>query len=56
MRAHVKALTRKVRQRMWVLRHLRSAGFEDKDLVEVYTATIRPVIEFASVVYHPTRC
>ena len=50
--AHVEETTRKVRRRLWVLRHLKSYGFNEHELVKVNCSVIRPCIEYCSVVYH----
>ena len=41
--AHLMALRRRFRSRYWVLRHLRSAGFTNEELVRVYKVVVRPV-------------
>ena len=51
-RHHIECLNKKLRQRIWALRHLRKAGFSQADLVKVYTAMIRPVSEYCCQVYH----
>ena len=43
----------KVRSRTWALRDLRKAGLSRDDLLRVYKSTIRPVVEYSSVIYHP---
>ena len=50
---HVKVLRRRFGQRLWILRHLRTAGFNDEELVKVYRTVIRPVADYMAVVYHP---
>ena len=50
--AQVDNIVEKVRRRFWVLRHLRSFGLNESELVNVYKSTVRSVIEFTSVVYH----
>ena len=45
-------LKKKLRQRIWGLRHLHKAGFCQTDLVKVYSAMIRPVAEYYCQVYH----
>ena len=50
---HIQVLRRRFRQRIWILRHLRTAGFNDEELVEVYRTVIRPVADYMAVVYHP---
>jgi hypothetical protein len=52
MAAQVDEITKKVRRRLWVLRHLKSYGFNERELVKVYCSVIRPCIEYCSVVYH----
>ena len=49
---HVKAITKNIRQRYWVLWNLRAFGFDQDELVRVYTSTIRPLADYCSVVYH----
>ena len=49
----VEALCRRFRSRTWALRDLRKSGFTEQDLVLVYKTTMRPVIEYSSVIYHP---
>ena len=45
-------LVRKTRKRTWCLRHLKKAGFNSEELVKVYCAMIRPLLEYCSVVFH----
>ena len=52
MAAHVEVVRKKMRGRLWVLRHLRVFGFTEAELVEVYKAVIRPVVDYCCVVYH----
>ena len=51
--AHIRVLLRRMRMRLWVLRHLREAGFSQEELVKTYKVIIRPVHDYMSVVYHP---
>ena len=51
--AHVVALLKRLRSRLWILRHLREAGFNQTELVRVYTTIIRPVHDYMCVVFHP---
>jgi arginine/ornithine N-succinyltransferase beta subunit len=51
--AQVNNIIRKTRRRYWVLRHLRKFGLSDEELLKVYKSSVRSVIEFTSVVYHP---
>ena len=50
--AHIEAVRKKFRQRFWVLIHLRTFGFTEKELVKVYTTILRPVAEYCAPVYH----
>ena len=49
----VDVLCKRFRSRTWALRILRKADFTHQELVAVYKSTIRPVIEYSSVIYHP---
>ena len=49
--AHIATIKRGVARRTWTIRHLRKAGVPERDLVQIYMAFIRSVIEFASNVY-----
>ena len=49
---HVKEIQRKFRARFWALIHLRRSGFKGKELFELYSIFVRPVIEFCCTVYH----
>ena len=51
--AHVAPLCKKIRQKYWVLYHLRKAGFSDEELAQVYRTCILPVADYCAVVYHP---
>ena len=50
--AHVQGLAKRLRARIWALRDLRRAKLSQKDLVKFFNATIRPVAEYMSVVFH----
>ena len=50
--AQVEAVRRGVRSRLWTLRNLKNSGFTEEELVRVYTTMIRPVADYAAVVYH----
>ena len=41
-----------MRQKYWVLYHLRRAGFSEKELAKVYRTCLLPVLDYCSVVYH----
>ena len=51
--AHVTALKQKYRRRAWIMRHLKRAGINVNDLVKLYKVLLRPVLDYASPVYHP---
>ena len=51
--AHVQALLKRLRIRLWIIRHLREAGFNKEELVRVYKIVVRPVHDYLCVVYHP---
>ena len=50
--AHIEALGRRMRERVWILRHLGKAGFTQEELATVYKSVIRPTVDYCSVVYH----
>ena len=52
MHAHVESIRRKIRARFWVLRHLKTFGLTENQLVEVYKSCIRPIADYCAVVYH----
>ena len=49
----VEQLCKRFRSRTWALRDLRKASLSQDDLLTVYKATIRPIIEYVLVIYHP---
>jgi Domain of unknown function (DUF1891) len=49
---HIDALTKRANSRLYTLKQLKRAGLPDKDLLMFYTTVIRPVLEYASVVWH----
>ena len=52
MSAQVRAIQRKFRVRLWILRHLRHRGFGEADLLRVYKSVILPVHDYCSCVYN----
>ena len=50
--AQVEAVRKGMRMRLWMIRNLQNSGFSTAELVRVYTTMIRPVVEYAAVVYH----
>jgi hypothetical protein len=49
---HVKYIISKASKRLFAICHLMRCGFPIKDIVDVYCALIRPVLEYASPVWH----
>ena len=52
MDAQVEHIKKSFRSRFWMLRNLKSNGFSDAELVTVYKTLLRPVDDYALVVYH----
>ena len=50
---HIKKTEEKFRKRLWTLRHLKRSGMDENDLIKIFCTVLRPVLDFASVVYHP---
>ena len=50
--AQVEAMKKRMRETVWVLRHLKLSGFTEQELARVYTTVIRPVLDYCCVVYH----
>ena len=50
--AHVAALQKRMRARVWILRHLGKAGFTTDELATVYKTVIRPTLDYCCIVYH----
>ena len=51
-KSHIEALRTKLRRRTWALAKLRKKGLPTEKLVKAYTSLIRPVVEYASPVWH----
>ena len=49
---HVEKLCTKFRQKVWSIRKLRKAGFNEEELLSMYKMYIRPSIEYSGPVYH----
>ena len=49
---HVSAICSKAAQRLHFLKHLKRAAMSSSDLVYYYQSVIRPVVEYACVVWH----
>ena len=52
MHEHVNSVLKKIRQKYWVIRHLRKLGLSQGDLVIVYKTVIRPTADYLDLVYH----
>ena len=50
--AHVAALQSRMRETVWILRHLGHSGFRQDELVTVYKSVIRPIMDYCCPVYH----
>ena len=50
---HVEKMCASFRSRLWSLRRLRRSGLPSADLVNIYKSVLRPVLEFACVVFGP---
>ena len=50
--AHLNTVKKKMRQKYWALRHLKSVGFTEEELVEVYKSVILPVADYCAPAYH----
>ena len=49
---HIATLQKKFRQRLWLLRNLKHAKADKKDLLDSYLCFIRPVADYCTNVYH----
>jgi len=49
---HIEPITSWANKRLWFLKKVKRAGVSQKDLVHYYEAVIRPVLEYASPVWH----
>ena len=50
--AHVSETVKKLRQRYWVLCHLRKIGFTESELVRVYKMILLPIADYCAPAYH----
>ena len=50
---HVDEITAKANQRVFWLSRLKRAGVPPDDLIMIYKSVVRPVLEYASAVWHP---
>ena len=50
--AHVEQIVKKANKRLFLLTLLKRAGVDCKDIVDMYTSLIRPVLEYACPVFH----
>ena len=44
--AHVEALRVRMRETVWVIRHLKHGGLNEKELVSVYKTVIQPILDY----------
>ena len=49
---HVAWIRTSFRARLWILRNLKRSGFSTEELLTVYKSMLRPVVEYAAVVFH----
>ena len=49
---HVSIVIKKLRQRNWVLYHLKKLGFTNEELVKVYKTVILPIADYCCPAYH----
>ena len=49
---HVDGVRKRVRQKYWMLRHLKKFGMSSSDLVSIYSSMILPVMDYCDFVYH----
>ena len=49
---HVEEISRKFRKRLWLLRNMKNVIKEKKELVDIYTCFLRPILDYCSNVYH----
>ena len=50
---HLKVLKKKFANRIWIIRHLKRAKIESDKLLKVFCSLIRPIFDYASVIYGP---
>ncbi len=49
---HIEMIVSKCRQRLFFLQQLKRASVDPKDIVHIYTTVVRPILEYACVVWH----
>ena len=49
---HVTGLINKFYSKLWTLRFLKRSGMSSSNLLGIYSSTIRPSVEYASIIYH----
>ena len=52
MEEQVRHIVKTMRSRYWTLRNLKGNGFNTEELLQVYKTMLRPVAEYACVVFH----
>jgi len=49
---HIESVMSKANKHLWFLKKLKQAGVSQQDVVYYYEAVVRPVLEYASLVWH----
>ena len=49
---HAEETIKKIRQKIWSLRHLKGVGFTESELVRVYKSNLLPIADYCCYVYH----
>jgi hypothetical protein len=49
---HITEIESKFHRKLWIIRNLKKAGASHRDMLVAYKSMIRPVLEYASVVFH----
>src|SRR5664279_3073886 len=49
---HITTISSKVNSKLYFLKQLKRAGLSSRDLLSFYTTVIRPVLEYACVIWH----
>ena len=53
-KTHIEYITSKAVSRLYFLKQLKRAGLSSSHLLHYYTTVIRPVLEYTSLLWHPT--
>ena len=52
MSVHIGEIKKKFAKRLWIIRHLKRVQIPIEKLIRIYCALVRPLFDYASVVYH----